>query len=259
MVTILQTTFSNAFCLKKNCVFWLQFHRSLFLWVQLTILQHWFRLMVNKRHLKYLPRCMKPYGVARAQWVNTLRPRQNGRRFADGTFKHIFLNENVRISIKISLKFVPEGTINNSPALVQIMAWRRSGDKPLSEPMMVDLLTHICVTRPQWVNFILSLGKCSYLPQVAFSFAFYSWWLHQMETSSALLALCAGNQPVTSEIPSQRPVTRSFGVLFDLRLNKRLLCKQSRRRWFETTSRSLWRHCNVAWTTFKLDCFLHVE
>ena len=84
--------------------------------------------------------------------LNTLRPRQNGRRFADDTFKCIFLNENVRISIEISLKFVPKGPINNIPALVQIMAWRRSDDKPLSEPMMVNLLTHICVTRPQWVN-----------------------------------------------------------------------------------------------------------
>ena len=55
------------------------------------------------------------------------------------------------ISITISLKFVRRGPINNIPALVQIMAWRRSGDKPLSEPMMVSLLTHICVTRPQWV------------------------------------------------------------------------------------------------------------
>ena len=69
--------------------------------------------------------------------INTLRPWQNGRRFADDTFKRIFLNENVRISIKISLKFVPKGPIDNNPALVQIMAWRRSGDKPLSEPMIV--------------------------------------------------------------------------------------------------------------------------
>ena len=80
---------------------------------------------------------------------NTLRPRQNGRRFADDTFKRIFLNENVRISITFSLKFVPKGPINAIPSLVQIMAWRRSGDKPLSEPVMVSLLTHICVTRPQ--------------------------------------------------------------------------------------------------------------
>ena len=67
--------------------------------------------------------------------VNTLRPGQNGRRFADDTLECIFLNENIRISIKISLKFVPEGPINNIPALVQKMAWRRLGDKPLSEPM----------------------------------------------------------------------------------------------------------------------------
>ena len=85
-------------------------------------------------------------------FINTLRPRQNGRHFADDTFKPIFLNENIRISIKISLKFVPKVPINNISALVQIMAWRPPGDKPLSEPMMVCLLTHICVTRPQWVN-----------------------------------------------------------------------------------------------------------
>ena len=60
---------------------------------------------------------------------------------------HFFLNENVWIPVTISLKFVPKGPINNIPALVQIMAWRRSGDKPLSEPMMVSLPTHICVTR----------------------------------------------------------------------------------------------------------------
>ena len=84
--------------------------------------------------------------------LNTLRPRQNGRHFPDDIFKCIFLNENVWISIKISLNFVPRGPINNIPALVQIMAWRRPGDKPLSEPMMVCLLTHIWLTRPQWVK-----------------------------------------------------------------------------------------------------------
>ena len=88
---------------------------------------------------------------------NSLRPRQNGRHFADDIFKCIFLNEIYvwimsECPIKISLKFVPKGPINNMPASVQITAWRRPGDKPLSEPMMVSLLTHICVTRPQWVN-----------------------------------------------------------------------------------------------------------
>ena len=84
--------------------------------------------------------------------VNSLRPRLNRRHFADDTFRCFFVNEKVWISIKSSLKFVPKGPINNIPTLVQIMAWRRPGDKPLSEPMMVRLPTHICVTRPQWVN-----------------------------------------------------------------------------------------------------------
>ena len=84
--------------------------------------------------------------------INLLRPRRNRCYNADDIFKCIFLKENVWISTKISLKFVPKGPINNIPALVQIMAWRRPGDKPLSEPMMLSSLTHICVTRPQWVN-----------------------------------------------------------------------------------------------------------
>ena len=83
---------------------------------------------------------------------NTLRPRQNGRHFPDHTLNRIFVNENIRISIEFSLKFVPKGPINNIPSLVRIMAWRRPGDKPLSEPVMVSLLTHICVTWPQWVK-----------------------------------------------------------------------------------------------------------
>ena len=75
--------------------------------------------------------------------VNTLKPRQNGRHFVDAIFKRIFVNENIWIPIKISLKFVSKGSINNISALVQVMAWRRPGDKPLSEPMMVSLPTHI--------------------------------------------------------------------------------------------------------------------
>ena len=85
-------------------------------------------------------------------YLNSLRPRQKGRLFADDTFKRIFLNENIRIVTKNSLKFVLKGLINNIPTLVLIMAWRRPGDKPLSEPMLVRSLTHICVTRPPWVK-----------------------------------------------------------------------------------------------------------
>ena len=73
-----------------------------------------------------------------------------------------------------------------------------------------------------------------------------SWWRHQMETFSALLALSAGNSMVTSEFPSQRPVTWSFDVFLDLRLNKRLI-RQSWGWLFETPWRSLWRHCNVCY------------
>ena len=71
-----------------------------------------------------------------------------------------------------------------------------------------------------------------------------SWWRHQMKAFSALLALCAGNSPVIIEFSAQRPVTRSFDVFFDLRMNKRL-SKQSWGWWFETPSHPLWRHSHV--------------
>ena len=71
-----------------------------------------------------------------------------------------------------------------------------------------------------------------------------SWWRHQMETFSALLAICAGNSPVSGEFPAQRPVTGSFDVFFDLHPNKRL-SKQWWGWWFETPSCPLWRHRNV--------------
>ena len=79
--------------------------------------------------------------------------------------KWIFLNEIIWISIKISLKFVPRGPINNIPALVQIMAWRRPGDKPLSEPMMVSSLTHVCVTRPEWYTWSSKI-ECQFLKKI---------------------------------------------------------------------------------------------
>ena len=91
--------------------------------------------------------------------LNTLRPRYNGRHFPYDIFKCILLNENVWISINIALKFVPKSPINNIPALVQIMAWCCSGDKPLSEPMMVILLMHICITWPQWVKLLQKINQ----------------------------------------------------------------------------------------------------
>ena len=82
---------------------------------------------------------------------------------------------------------------------------------------------------------------CYYPPS---SLADYSRWRLKMEIFSALLALCAGYTPITGEFSSQRPVTRSFDVFFDLRLNKRMN-RQLIPRWFETPSRPLLRHCNV--------------
>ena len=130
MVAILQTTFSNA----------------LFGTKPLPELM----LLMCHVHAYCSDWWNKSFGCSSP--INSLRPRPNRRPFADDFFKCIFLNENEWILRRISLKYVPKVGINNIPALVQIMAWRRLGDKPLSEPMMVNLLTHICVTRPQWVN-----------------------------------------------------------------------------------------------------------
>ena len=119
--------------------------------------------------------CLRnPWTIVHTVWayimriINSLRPRPNRRHFADAIFKCIFLNGNVSVAIKISPKFVSKCPISNIPALVHIMAWRRPGDKPISEPMMVSLPRHICVTRPQWVK-VLAYWKS--LPCSRFSWA----------------------------------------------------------------------------------------
>ena len=120
------------------------------------------------------------------------------------------------------------------------MAWRRPGDKPLSEPMMVYRRID---ASPRLNELIHMVGIHLILHAVIHRRFSTTWGRHQMEAFSALLALCEGNSPVTGEFLSQRPATRSFDSLFNLGLNKRL-SKQSRRWWFETPSCSLWRHCN---------------
>ena len=94
-------------------------------------------VIIMEFHYENIGKFMPSTGIIMTSAVNTLRPKQNGRHFADDSIKCIFLNEHIWISIEISLKFVPKGPNNNIPALVQIMAWRRPGDKLLSEPMMV--------------------------------------------------------------------------------------------------------------------------
>ena len=93
-------------------------------------------------------------------------------------------------------------------------------------------------------SFYWGIPPNSFIPPLTLNVVVTSWGRHQMETSSALLALCAGNSPVTGEFPTKRPVTRSFDAFFDLHLNKRL-SKQSKDWWFETLSCPLWHHCNV--------------
>ena len=100
----------------------------------------------------YMPLIIKLQFSAQRRMIYSLRQRRNRRHFGDDSFRCIFLNENVFISIKFSLKFIPKGPITNISALVQIMAWRQPDNKPLSESMVIILLPHICVTWLQWVN-----------------------------------------------------------------------------------------------------------
>ena len=79
--------------------------------------------------------------------VNSSLPWHNGRHFADDIFRCIFINEKFNIFIRISPKFVPKGSIADKLPLVQVMAWRRAGGKPLPEPMLAKQLTYICGTR----------------------------------------------------------------------------------------------------------------
>ena len=111
-----------------------------------------------------LQQSTSPIGILHE--LTPLPPGQNGHHFEYDIFKCIFLIENKWNSLKISLKSVPKGPINNIPALVQIKAWH--------QPMMVKLLTHLCGTRPQWINTLSSLNKMANVVQTTSPNAF-SW------------------------------------------------------------------------------------
>ena len=187
--------------------------------------------------------------------------------------QHIQIINILNISCEITLRWIPQNFTDKS-TLAKVMAWCRQACSPGST-LPYD------VTRSYWVNEVYKCEEKFGLPSNAgndFSsigrqwvnnfllienkhyFSQYnrfhhrcqmvritpyevqipqSWWRHRMETFSALMAVCEGNSPVTGEFPAKRPVTRIFDVFFDLRLNQ-----QWRRRRFETSSRSLWRHCN---------------
>ena len=141
--------------------------------------------------------------------------------FADDIFKRIFFNGNVWILIKFSLKFVPKGPINNIPALVQIMAWRRSGNKPLSKPMMVRSTTHICITRPQWVKksyfqllSLLNTVECHYnaVQYITVLHTALQWQLQNINKASN-----------SQQTPHSSPSQASYGV-FIVRIWEKIDC-----------------------------------
>ena len=118
----------------------------------------------------------------------------------------------IDFSIKISLKFIPKCPINNISALVQIMARCRPGDKPLSEPMMIILLTHICVTRPQWIKCLCATLQWRHNERDGVSndqphdcLLNHLFRRRSKKTSKlCVTGLSEGNSPVTGEFPAQR-------------------------------------------------------
>ena len=126
-----KAVFCEFFLINEN----LLCHASLRAWAKMKLKRYWLLRIQDMMFWKNISASAAGW---KTQWFNTLRPRQNGRHFADDIFKHIFSNENIHILVKILLKFVPMGQIDNKPSLVQIMAWRRPGVKPLSGPMMVS-------------------------------------------------------------------------------------------------------------------------
>ena len=117
-------------------------------------------------------------------------------------------------------------------------------------------LHHRKVNMLEWLWAVTCLSFTLYMKNFLWPYK-CPWWRHQIEIFSVLLALCAWNSLVSGEFPSQRTVTWSFDVFFDLHLNKRL-STQSRRRWFEMPSCPLWRHCNVTCEYVRLELVHHM-
>ena len=196
--------------------------------------------------------------------LNSLVPGKFEWNFRSLIFQIISVIDSWGISCELVLRWMSLDLTDDKSTLVQVMAWCCQATSHYLSQCWPISLSPYGVTRPQWVNmsiqaknrwFESNLGKITRLVAAIKSlrFALFQvkstgppgcpWWRHQMETFSALLALCAGNSPVTGEFPAQRPVMRSFDVFFDLRLSKRL-SKQSWGWWFEMPSHPLWCHCN---------------
>ena len=155
--------------------------------------------------------------------------------------------------------FFSKDPINNISPLVQLMAWRRPGDKSLSEPMVFNLLIHI------WQNYVSRRSVDDLLYRLSASSFKYGTDIKtlNMKTSSngnifRVTGHLCGNSPVSGEFPAQRPVMRSFDVFFDLHPNERL-SKQWWGLWFGTSSCPLWRHLNdKKWPLDVFFCTLNI-
>ena len=127
--------------------------------------------------------------------------------------------------------FFKELTPNSSTCTHRYRQWLSTTETSLPKSMMTKIMAEFHHKRTVCLDFYQDPDDC------------FTWWRHQMETFSALLAICVGNSSVTGEFPAQRPETRSFDFVFDMRLNKRL-SRQSWGWWFDTPSHPLWRHWN---------------
>ena len=152
--------------------------------------------------------------------LSTLRSSPYRFRITTSLYENIF---------RITDHFWSETTRFTSQRALSYFLFFSSMNKQLNKQSSAPVIFDAIVMWQSWVVFKVNFKQC---PQTLSSMEDPAgvtespWWRHQMETFSALLALCEGNQPATGEFPSQRPVTRSFDDLFDLRLNKRL-SKQS--------------------------------
>ena len=163
------------------------------------------------------------------QEVNTLRPRQNGRCFADYVFKCIFLIENVWILLKISLKFVPNSPNNNIPPLVHVMAWHRSGDKPLSEPVFwriyvsfglnesnisLTVITH-CSLADHFIITGNTKNCCldSFWIRICWSNSFWCFWTEALQTTNFSASESEDVQVTTFSASVSKAVQTMISVL----------------------------------------------
>ena len=113
--------------------------------------------------------------------LNSSLPGENGRLFADDIFRCIFVNEIFFILIKISLKVVPKGAIDNNPTLVYIMAWCRLGDKPLSEPMLIRF------TDAYMVNYNIWCATRGHFERYVPSISIQSWTIYNVNADDEMM------------------------------------------------------------------------